>query len=53
MWEYKVQYVGDDTTANKERATDAEVELNKLGIDGWELIQILNYLAYFKRPKYD
>lgn len=40
-WEYKTLDLG---------LYGYEDKLNKLGTEGWELVSVDNYVAYFKRP---
>ena len=59
---YLIGFVSSDcSSANQEieyriigfnqlkEGSELEDELNKMGIDGWELIQVKNYMAIFKR----
>ena len=48
-WEYKRVRLWPTITGNSHYIDDAELE--EMGRDGWELIQIYSNWAYFKRPK--
>ena len=55
-WEYKYIYI-DSKLSDKKTATQINEELNKLGDEGWELVNFVNILGdvrhafVFKRPK--
>ena len=42
-WEYYVE--------PEQQPQDAKAQLNKLGEDGWELVQIIDHYYYLKREK--
>lgn len=46
-WEYKIIKI------NGLRAYEIETLFNDLGNDGWELVLVLHWHAFFKRQKQD
>ena len=48
QWEYKIY----EMDARDKYKSDNE-KLNSLGKEGWELVSVNNFLAYFKRRKFD
>lgn len=43
-WEYRTMACGCNPFESRSE------KLNRLGVDGWELVTIDNGIAYFKRP---
>lgn len=57
-WEYKYIYIYIDSKISDQKTSNLiNKELNKLGDDGWELVNFVNivldarYAFIFKRPK--
>lgn len=54
-WEYLSGVTGDYVEAGKDyvfiKGVIRRVTFNELGEKGWELVQIVGNIAYFKRPK--
>ena len=49
QWEYKTLYINTVEYVNSDN--DEPLNLEQLGRDGWELVQIENSIAFFKRER--
>jgi hypothetical protein len=50
-WEYKVEDLNGNNRQGDDSQRDIQSGMNKLGNDGWEMVQFTSGYGFFKRPK--